>query len=57
MSSTMLHILPGSVGLYALESDVQARGLPIDDLPRRVMLIDYPQMVELCISHDKVLSW
>lgn len=56
-SANAMQLLPGSVGLYALESDVQARGLPIDDLPRRVMLIDYPQMVELCISHDKVLSW
>ena len=45
-SANAMQLLPGSVGLYALESDIQARGLPIDDLPRRVMLIDYAQPME-----------
>lgn len=58
-SSTLasLQILPGSVGLYALEADILARGLALDDLPDRVRLIDYAAMVQLCSGHSKVVSW
>lgn len=52
-----MQLLPASVKLFALESDVLARGLAIDDLPPRVKLIDYPGMVELCTQYDKVMSW
>ena len=52
-----MQLLPASIRLFALESDVLARGLAIDDLPQRVSLIDYPGMVELCTRYDKVLSW
>ncbi|MEH6566275.1 MAG: sulfurtransferase complex subunit TusB [Halopseudomonas sp.] len=52
-----LQLLPASVRLYALEADVVARGLPMDDVPKRVKLIDYPTFVRLCTEYDKVLSW
>ncbi|MEL0167440.1 MAG: sulfurtransferase complex subunit TusB [Pseudomonadaceae bacterium] len=52
-----MQLLPASVRLFALESDVLARGLAIDDLPARVKLVDYPAMVELCMQYDKVMSW
>ena len=52
-----MQLLPASIRLFALESDVLARDLAIDDLPQRVSLIDYPGMVELCTRYDKVLSW
>ncbi|QJD58416.1 sulfurtransferase complex subunit TusB [Pseudomonas sp. gcc21] len=52
-----LQILPGSVRLYAIEADVLARGIALDDLPERLKLIDYPAMVQLCVYHSKVVSW
>ena len=51
-----LDYLPGSINLYTLESDIQARGLALDDLPSRIKVIGYPMMVELCTEHTKVLS-
>lgn len=52
-----LEYLPGTVSLYALDADLQARGLALDDLPSRVTIINYPMMVELCLEHDKAVSW
>lgn len=52
-----MQLLPASVKLFALEADVLARGVAIDDLPPRVTLVDYPGMVELCTRYDKVMSW
>lgn len=52
-----LRLLPGSVRLYALEDDLLARGLALDDLPAQVTVIDYPRMVELCVEHAKAVSW
>lgn len=52
-----LEYLPGTVSLYALDADLQARGLALDDLPPRVTIINYLMMVELCAEHDKALSW
>ena len=56
-SVTRLELLPNSVRLYALESDIQARGLALDDLPARVQVVDYDAMVSLCAEHSKVVSW
>ena len=52
-----LDYLPGSISLYTLEPDLQARGLALDDLPSRIKVIGYPIMVELCTEHAKVVSW
>jgi tRNA 2-thiouridine synthesizing protein B len=52
-----LNLLPSSIRLYALDDDVLARGLALDELPLRVTVIDYLQMVELCTTFDKVVSW
>lgn len=52
-----LSLLPGSVKLFALEDDLLARGLALDDLPGRVIVVDYTRMVELCVEHSKVISW
>ncbi len=52
-----LGLLPTSVRLYALEDDLLARGLALDELPSRLRIVDYPAMVELCAEYDKVISW
>ena len=52
-----LEYLPSSVNLYAMEADLQARGLALDDLSSRIRVINYPMMVALCAEHAKVVSW
>ena len=49
-----LELMPGSVALYALEEDLQARALAV---PERVQTIDYPAFVELCGHYARVNSW
>jgi len=56
-SLSALQLLPSSVRLYAIESDIVARGLAMDDIPQRVSLIDYATFVQLCTQYEKVLSW
>ena len=45
-----------NVSIYALEADVQARGID-SNLLDGIELIDYKGFVELSIKHDKVQSW
>lgn len=51
--STLL-ALPQSVALYALEEDLQARGIRTTE---RFQVVDYPAFVALCAQYDKVNSW
>jgi len=44
----------GSLALFALSEDLQARGLKI---PAWAKSIDYPAFVELSTHYDKVNSW
>lgn len=52
-----LEYLPGTISLYALDVDLDARGIALDDLPSRARVINYPMMVELCLEHPKAVSW
>ncbi|WP_256582329.1 sulfurtransferase complex subunit TusB [Pseudomonas sp. MYb185] len=52
-----LEYLPASVNLYAMEADLQARGLALDDLSSRIRVVNYAMMVALCAEHAKVVSW
>lgn len=52
-----LEYLPASVSLYTLESDLQGRGVALDDISSRIEVIDYQMMVALCTEHAKVVSW
>lgn len=49
-----LSALPDSVALFALEEDLQARGL---GTPARVTALDYVAFVELCTRFNRVNSW
>lgn len=49
-----LELMPASIGLFALEEDLQARALQV---PERVQAIDYPTFVALCSHYAKVNSW
>lgn len=49
-----LELMADSIALYALDEDVQARGL---ELPTRLTLVDYPGFVALSCQYDKVNTW
>ncbi|MBM7061803.1 sulfurtransferase complex subunit TusB [Pseudomonas sp. UL073] len=49
-----LTLISERVKLYALDEDLQARGL---SAPPRLEALDYPAFVELCTRYDKVNSW
>ena len=49
-----LELMPESIALYALDEDVQARGLVF---PARLTLVDYPGFVALSCQYDKVNTW
>lgn len=50
-----LDLMPTSVTLFALEEDLQARGM--DALPTRAQVLDYPAFVACTLAFDKVNSW
>lgn len=50
-----LELMPDAVALYALEEDLQARG--IANLPPRTAVVDYPAFVACSLAFDKVNSW
>ncbi|WOD09451.1 sulfurtransferase complex subunit TusB [Pseudomonas sp. NyZ704] len=56
-TAAQLNLVPAAVQFYVLEADVLARGLPLDDLPARVEVIDYQGMVAICAKFPKVVSW
>lgn len=56
-SRNALDSLPDTLNLYALDVDLEARGLVPGDVPARTTIIDYARMVELTIQHTKVVSW
>ena len=49
-----LELMPEAVALYALDEDVQARGLAH---PPRLTLVDYPAFGVLRCQSDKANSW
>lgn len=49
-----LELMPESIALYALDEDVQARGLLC---PTRLKQVDYPGFVALSCQYDKVNTW
>ncbi len=47
--------MPAEIELFALLEDLQARG--IEDVPARLVAVDYPSFVELATHFDKVNGW
>ncbi|MFR0690733.1 sulfurtransferase complex subunit TusB [Enterobacterales bacterium AE_CKDN230030158-1A_HGKHYDSX7] len=50
-----LEQLPAGNALFALQEDLQARGL--EAVPSRVDAVDYTGFVDLCTRFDKVNAW
>ena len=47
----------GQHQIYALQPDIQARGLNPDNMIDGVSLVDYDGFVKLTTEHDKLQSW
>jgi len=47
---------PTSKNVYALETDVTARGLA-NNYSSHVKLINYKEFVDLVLNHDKNITW
>jgi tRNA 2-thiouridine synthesizing protein B len=45
------------IQIYALQADLQARGITPAELLGRVQVVDYSGFVVLSCEYDKVLAW
>lgn len=56
LESALLASIPPKVGIYGLREDISARGLT-DKCEESVEVVGYRSFVELCVEHDKIVSW
>ncbi len=49
-------LLSRQVKIFALEADLQARGLS-DRLSSHVTVVNYEEFVSLCVAHNTIQSW
>ena len=42
---------------YALEADVLARGLALDEILPEITIVDYPGFVSLTVEHKVIKTW
>ena len=47
----------GSVAIYVLSADAEARGLAADKLLQGIKGVDYDGFVDLVADHDRTQSW
>ncbi len=43
--------------VYALEPDIQARGIPTERILDEITLVDYAGFVDLVTQYDNTMSW
>ncbi len=55
--SEQLKTLGGTIKLYVLKPDLEARGFAASTLVSGFTTVDYPGFVELVTKHDRVHSW
>ena len=56
LETALPEFIPEGVAIYALREDICARGLQ-EKCQEFVEIIAYRNFVELCVEHDKVVSW
>ena len=56
-SSALLVDAAQQIQFYALEADLQARGITGSEILERVQVVDYRGFVALACEFDKVLAW
>jgi len=53
----MVESAMSSFTIYALESDLRARGIGSEKMINGINLVGYGGFVELAVTNDKVQSW
>lgn len=48
--------MPDGIQAYCLKEDMVARGM-LNKLDPAIEAVSYRQFVDLCVDHDKVVSW
>ena len=54
---SMIKLFDLDIKLYALKPDMNARGIPLNQLHDKVNAIDYDEFVDVLESTKKVISW
>jgi tRNA 2-thiouridine synthesizing protein B len=57
ISSQILDAVRSGVKIYALNEDLEARGLPQARLIKQIIIVDYAGFVDLAVKNTKVQSW
>jgi tRNA 2-thiouridine synthesizing protein B len=57
ISEKILEAVEFGVKVYALNEDLEARGLPLSRLINGVSIVDYAGFVDLAAKNTKVQSW
>ena len=50
-------LLQNPITIYALISDILARGMNIKDLRNHIKAIDYEDLVDILVENPKIVSW
>ena len=57
MPSTLAELLQTPIRIYALISDILARGLDLNDLRNPIKTIDYDNLIDILVNSEKIISW
>ena len=57
LGAQLLRCVNEQIQIYALQADLQARGIAPAELLGRVQIVDYNGFVVLTCEYDKVLAW
>jgi sulfur relay protein TusB/DsrH len=55
--TSMIELLGLNITIYALKPDMNARGIPLNQLHDKIYAIDYDELVDVLESTKKVISW
>ncbi|MFX1298998.1 MAG: sulfurtransferase complex subunit TusB [Promethearchaeota archaeon] len=50
-------LLQKPITIYALISDILARGMEINSLREQIKAIDYEELVDILVKYPKIVSW
>ena len=57
ISKQILEAVASGVQVYALNEDLEARGLPSDRLMEQIGIVDYAGFVDLAAANTTIQSW
>ncbi len=56
-TSLMQRLLVLPLTAYSMIPDLKARGIDTDDLRKRILGIDYEDLVDILVNNPKIVSW